>query len=568
MLVEIKLRHFAIIDELSLQLRAGLNLLSGETGAGKSVILKSLGLLMGEKAHGDCIQSGFEFAHVEGVFDLSHRPDVQRRLVSMGVQLCDDTLIVRRVISSGGRSRIYLNGFLSSLNDLRDVVAPMVELTGYHAPLVELTAQHESRHLLSRAYHLDLLDHYSNCWKMRTDFEQQFRQRQEIKKKIDELNEGERHCAQRLDYLQFQRDEIKALNLSAGQDVHLEEQYTELKKISRVKNFVSRTCDFLNGRDDSIVHLLYRLEQELKEPTLHKDLTLIEKMAGVTTARTLLEEIGHDLLRYQESMELDLNSLESVELRMNQLRTLQRKYGKSVDEILSSLQAMQDEIQQLETRDQTLQHLSGIYTQLESDLTSLSRHLFDARKQGAQRLASSVNTELAELGFKDIKFEIRIEPSAILGVAPFEVEFMLRHGSGEELRPLAKIASGGELSRIMLALKKVANHSELPRTFVFDEVDGGISGQTAQKVGKKLKAIAQGQQVICVTHLPQVAAYADCHFLIAKVRKKNASAATIRVTELAVQQKVHEIARLISGKNVTDISLAHAKQLLREAHQA
>ncbi len=561
MLLEIKVNHFAIIDQLHLQFKDGLNILSGETGSGKSVLLKSLSLLMGGKASADTVRTGRNQAIVEGSFDLKTRADVKARLVEMGIDVEDDRLVVRRLISADEKSKIYLNGSLSTLQNLREIVAPLIEVTGQSVPLIEMTGQHENRHLMSKAYHLDLLDQYVGTLEKRSVFEEKYAHLQKLLSEIQTLEGQSQTLNQRLDYLEYQRKEISDLDLSPGEDLEIETQVKKLKNATRLIQFVEAAENLLDGDEGSVnqrIKTVLKKGQDLSS----LDPSLPAKLSNLEQAQSLIGETLYDLSQYLKTVDVDGSELEAMETRLSDLRKIQKKFGPTVDDILKSLLEMEIEISQLQKSELTLESHKKEVEVLRKELTKLAEDLHARRSKGVKLLVDSVNGELEELNMKGVLFQVRIEKLAELGSTGFsDVEFLSQTSPKDPARALSKFASGGELSRILLALKRVVGSSQYPRTYLFDEVDTGVSGPTAEKVGKKLKSIAKGQQVICVTHLPQVAAFGDSHFLIQKIQKKDH--VQMEVLDLDFQERVGEIARLISGEKITKTSKAHAEELLK-----
>lgn len=560
MLIELKVTNFAIIENLHIQFKKGLNILSGETGAGKSVLLKSLSLLMGVKGSAESIRSGATQASIEGSFDISKRPDLRKKLKDIGVEVEDDLLIVRRVISEE-KSRVYLNGALSPLQELRDVVAPLIEVAGHSAPLIEMTGQHENRNLLSTAYHLDLLDQYSGVWDTRNTYSEKFARLQKVRSQIIDVEKESQTKAQRLDFLIFQRDEIANLDLSPGEEIEIETELKKLKNSSRISGFVDSAEEALYSDDDSAVSRLHAILQKSID-VAQVDPLIAEKISALSQAKTIIEDTVYDLRQYSSRIEDDPHKLESLQQRLSDLRKLQKKYGASVDDILQALLKIETEISNLQNSENRLSELRIEAETLEKDLMQIAMAMHKKRQSGAKLLADSVNEELLDLNMKGVTFHVstnKLEKLTSTGITA--VEFLSQTSPKDPLRSLAKFASGGELSRILLSLKRVVGSSNQPRTYLFDEVDAGVSGPTAEKVGRKLKSIAKGQQVICVTHLPQVAAAGDAHFYIQKSPQKGSIA--MEIIELDKDQRVQEIARLISGEKITKTSLAHAAELLR-----
>jgi DNA repair protein RecN (Recombination protein N) len=559
-LIELKVKNFAIIENLSLTFKPGLNILSGETGAGKSILLKSLSLMMGEKADVDTIRAGVDSAIIEGYFDLSDRPDVVASMEDMGLECPDETLVVRRIISAQGKGKVYLNGALSPLTSLRAVVAPLITLTGRQTPLIEMTGQHDNRHLQSKAYHLEILDLFAGTWKLRAEFEKGFDRLSEIRDEMKRLEEAARSREQRLDFLTYQRDEITALNLKPGEEAELEAQVARMRHSTRLIDFAAESVDSLYASDTAALVVLHHVLQRAGElSTLDPSLT--DKLKPLQEAKALLEDATFELREYGRQLEADPQQLAEMEERLSSLRKLQKKFGRGVDDILRSLAEINVEIETLEMSDETLKILALEQTTLTKTLTAQAKDLHKRRVAGGELLEKGVNDELSDLNMKGVTFGVQagqLEQFNSSGLS--DIEFMIQSSKKDEPKPIAKIASGGELSRILLALKRIVGSSDRPRTYLFDEVDTGVSGQTAEKVGKKLKAISKGQQLICVTHLPQVACFADQHFLIDKSAVRGHT--KMSVVELGKDERVREIARLISGEKITHTSLEHARELL------
>ncbi|MES2962560.1 MAG: DNA repair protein RecN [Bdellovibrionota bacterium] len=565
MLLELKVSNFAIIDNVNIAFRPGLNIVSGETGAGKTILLKSLGLLMGDKANPESVRTGTETAVIEGSFDLSHRPDIRERLSNMGIE-ADEQMVVRRLVSStAAKSRVYINGALSTLTSLRDVVAPLVELTGAAVPLIEMTGQHENRNLLSRAYHMDLLDQYAGVWKIRGEFSELFHRRQDLMAELEQIRAESRTRAQRLDFLVYQRDEIQSLGLRPGEEEEIENEAKRLKHSAKLSDFAEQAESLLYDDDNSVTSRLHYLVQRANELKT-VDPILAQRLEPLIQARTLINEVGYELRDYSRSLDADPSRQDELEARLSALRKLQKKYGGTSAEILGALAAMENEISQLENSDERLAEGERELAKIVKELDRRATDMHERRTQAARLLEGGVNDELKDLDMKGLIFTVQVSQSPELTLTGRSVvEFMTKTSKADTPRPLARVASGGEMSRILLSIKQVVGAGNFPRTYLFDEVDTGVSGPTAEKVGRKLKRIAKNQQVICVTHLPQVASFGDVHFSILKSSSKKGAVQT-EVTELEKEQRIQEIARLISGEKITKTSLAHAAQLLGDSN--
>jgi DNA repair protein RecN (Recombination protein N) len=561
MLTELKVSQFAIIDHIHIQFDDGLNILSGETGAGKSVLLKSLSLLMGEKAAASDIKTGAETALIEGSFDLARRPDIRQNLQEMGVEVDDDLLVVRRSVSSNGKSKIYLNGSLSALNSLRDLIAPLITVAGQAAPLIEMTGQHDNRHLQSKSHHLDILDRFAGLWNDRLHFTERVMELSRLRGEIAGLKQDLLAREQRLDFLRFQKDELEALNIQPGEDEELVSQLKRIRNVAKLRAFHDEAEEILYAGENAIVDQLNILITKLEDLATY-DSQLPTRLASLPQAKALLEDVVFEVRSCQKELDADPADLEALEERYSHFRKLQKKYGETSEHMINALAEISDEIQKLEHSDKRILVLQQQEAQLALEIKSLAQKLHKGRKAAAKEFQNLVNEELRDLNMKGVELEVSIaELSDVTSSGMTDAEFMIRASKKDEPRSLAKYASGGELSRILLSIKQIIGTSDLPRTYLFDEVDTGVSGVTAEKVGRKLKAIASGQQVICVTHLAQVAAFADVHYLIEKTNSRKGTAMQLR--KLTQPQRVDEIARLISGEKITRTSLDHAKELLK-----
>jgi len=559
MLVELKVSNFATIDNLQIEFQQGFNILSGETGAGKSILMKSLSLLMGAKSSADLVRYEGDVATVEGSFDIEKRTDIQEKLKELGIPNEDGLLIVRRLVSSQGKNRVYVNSSLCTLQNLQDLVAPLIEVAGTQTPLIELTGQHENKNLLSRQYHLNILDRYCGTYKSRLEYTEKYEELLKLQKQIEETKESERFRAQKLDFLLFQRDEIKAFQLQESEEEELEKVFLKLKNSKALIEWTQQAEQVLYSDEESALVRIHRVLQKGQE-LASIDAQLTEKVETLKQAKTLIEEVIYDLRSYVSDVD-EPERLEMIEKRRSDLRLLLKKYGPTIEDVHRHLEEMEQDIHKLENSAEELAKLEKEVLSITSWLKVKAKELHKKRTQGIQLLAKEVNVELVSLNMKGVIFEIQItELSEFNSNGISEVEFLIKNSAKDKARPINKSASGGELSRILLSLKVVVGQSDLPRTCLFDEVDTGVSGPTAEMVGRKLKSLAKGQQVICVTHLPQVAAHGDHHFLIQK--DTQGQKAETDVIKLKKDQRVKEIARLISGEKITSTSIAHAKELL------
>ncbi len=560
MLLDLKVSDFAIIDNIHIEFTEGFNVLSGETGAGKSVLLKSLSLLMGGKAVSDSVRTGRSQALIEGYFDISHRADIREQLEMSGIETEEDTLIVRRVISSQGKSKVYLNGSISPLSLLKTIVSPLIEMTGEQAPLIEMTGQHDNKHLQNKSYHLELLDIAAGCNELRHNYRQAHEKVLELENQLEQLNGDEQSQAQRLDFLKYQADEIRALELKPGEEEELENKVKRMRSSAQLSEFVNLSQSLLSDDTDAALTRIDRVRDLSANMSKH-DSELSQQAHLLDDAKAILEEWLFFLQKYSDHLDDDEASMDQAQEELSRLRKLQKKYGQSVEDILAQLEDIESEIDQIENFDLRREEIRKLLKEAALVRKNLATELHKKRQETSSQLAKSVNKELLDLNMKGLQFSLRVDSKKDFGYTGIsEVEFLTQTSKSDTPRPLAKFASGGELSRILLAIKQVVGSGSQPRTYLFDEVDTGVSGETAEKVGRKLHKISQGQQVICVTHLPQVAAFADTHYLIEK--SPNKKSVQMNVKSLNQKDRVQEVARLLSGEKITKTSLQHAEQLI------
>jgi DNA repair protein RecN (Recombination protein N) len=553
MLTDLTIRNIAIIDSLQISFRSGLTVLTGETGAGKSIIIDAVGLIMGGRASNDLIRSGEEEATVEAVFDISALPQVRGQLADAGFD-CDGELLVKRSISRSGKNRIHINGSMGTLNLLGDITRSLINIYG----------QHESQTLLRPDNQLALLDAFSGSTGSRDFFAETFRQLQSVRERLEQLDERERESARRIDLLSFQSGEIADAGLSNDEESTLEEQRQVLASAGKLGSVSSEAFELLYGGDGAILGQLRRISTSVKEIAAI-DHGLAELATTLESSYLQLEDAAIELRDYSSRIEADPATLQQVEDRLDQIGRLKRKYGATVDDVLAFKEQVDGELAGLLGLEHDRRMLETERERLTAEMTSRGAELTSQRIAGAAKLKRALEAEAHQLAMKGAIIEARLEPLAEARTGGCErVELLFSPNPGEPPRPLARIASGGELSRLMLAFKQVLPEGDVP-TLVFDEVDTGISGATSELVGRKLKNVALRQQVLCITHLPQVASCAHHHLRIEKLVRDGRTATS--VTELDQEGRTNEIARLLAGEKITESALAHAAEMLSAGHK-
>jgi DNA repair protein RecN (Recombination protein N) len=548
MLTDLTIKNIAIIDTLHIDFKAGLTVLTGETGAGKSIIIDAVGLVMGGRASSDLIRSGEEEATVEAIFDISGLPQVREQLAAAGFD-CHDELLVKRSISRSGKNRIYLNGSMGTLALLGDITRCLINIYG----------QHESQTLLRPENQLILLDAFAGSAGLRERFSELFRQLQGLRGRLEHLDEQERESARRIDLLSFQSDEISAAELKTGEEVELEDQRQILASAGKLGNTSGEAFELLYGGDGAILGQLRRISTSVKEIATI-DHTLVELSTTLESAYLQLEDAAIELRDYSSRIESDPATLQLTDDRLDLIGRLKRKYGSTVEEILAFKVQIDAELDELHGLEHDRQNLEAEQKRLSGEVRTSGAELTSQRAAGAATLKLALESEAHQLAMKGAVIEAALESQTEPRSSGFErVEFMFSPNPGEPPRPLAKIASGGELSRLMLAFKQVLPEGDVP-TLIFDEVDTGISGATSELVGKKLRNVAGRQQVLCITHLPQVASCAHHHLRIEKQVRDGRT--TTSLAHLNAEERTREIARLLAGERITDSALAHAAEML------
>ncbi|HEU4451528.1 MAG TPA: DNA repair protein RecN [Longimicrobium sp.] len=553
MLSELRIRNFALIDELSVRLGPGLNVLTGETGAGKSIIVGALSLLLGERATADVVRAGAERASVEGVFEIGDSPELVRWLDEQGVEVEDGLLLLKREVALEGRNRAWINGSPATAGTLGEVGAALVSLHG----------QHEHQTLLRREEQRAILDAYAGNEGRLGEVAAAYEALRDIRTRIEELRRLRAEAAQRADYLRFQVDEIEAANLQPGEEEALREEERRLSHSEELISLATSIADAVAGDDDSILSRIGPLRRAIDQ------LVRIDRAQEplgelYDTAYYALEELGNRMSEYAGGVEHDPARVEEVRRRQDLLFRLGTKYGGSAEAALEVAGSARAELERIENAEWELSGLEKEEVAARAALEAAAAELSGRRAGAASELASEVARLLPELGMEGGRFEARLLPLATAGRAGSEeIEFRVSLNRGFEPRPLAQVASGGELARVMLALKTVlARQDEVP-TLVFDEVDAGIGGTVALQVGDKMRQVAESHQVFAVTHLPQIASRAGTHLLVRKGERGGVT--TTEVEVLDPDARVREVARMLGGDAESEVSRSHARELLQRA---
>ncbi|MBN1402226.1 MAG: DNA repair protein RecN [Anaerolineae bacterium] len=569
MLIELSISQFAIIESLRLPFRSGFSVLTGETGAGKSIIIDAVSLLLGGRASADMIRTGSEEAAVEGVFELldPENDPLVPRLEELGLRAENGELILRREISRSRRNMCRINGQAVTLGVLQEI--------GSH--LIDIHGQGDHLSLLQVRHHIDLLDRFGNLWPQREAFGALVARLRQIRREIESLRRDERELARRIDLLTYQIEEIEAAHLKPGEEEELRRQRTLLANAEKRMQLAADIYTLLSAGEEeqrSVTDLMGLVVADLAQLG-HLDDALLEESERVESALYQIEDVARTLRRYRDGVEFDPDGLEVIEERLDLLRRLRLKYGDSIEEILDFGRRAQEELEGISHGEERLEALAADEKRLLGEMAVSAGALSQARTEAAERLCRAIEGELADLSMEQGRFAVDIgHVPANDGVEldgqrwHFDssgidrVEFLIAPNPGEDLKPLARIASGGETSRLMLAMKTALSSIDQIPTLIFDEVDAGIGGATGSVVGRKLWTLAQAHQVFCVTHLAQIACYAEQHF---RVAKEIAAGRTISVAqELSADQRIEELAIMLGGA-ATETARRNAHELLNRS---
>jgi len=557
MLLQLNITDFAIIRHLEISPSPGLNILSGETGTGKSIIINAMNLILGKRASADLIRTGCENATVEALFNVSGNDFVSSILSEFGISF-DDELLIKRTLYREGRNRISINGTIATLQ--------MLSRLGPH--LISISGQHEHQILLRPDNHLYLLDDYSGLAKEREKFRVMFNNYRLLEGEIDDLEAEIRRIAMTQELSSFQVREIENANIIPYEDERLLEEKKRLQHSEELLEILLETYNVLYERDGSLFSSLSQCAKDMdRAADMDKRLTAIRD--ELTDIELRIEDISLSLRDIQKSIQMDPVRLEEVTERLDLLNRLKQKFGPSLEDVLKTKEKLASEIYDLEDKRGQADKLRRQLAKLGLEMIKTALYLSKKRKKAAVEFEEKVEDELRRLHMDETRFQVRfreelnkenvqVDSLSVDGLD--QVEFMISPNVGEELRPLHKIASGGELSRIILAIKTILAQSGSVETIIFDEVDSGISGATAEVVGEKLLSLAGYHQLVCITHLPQIASKGNTHFLV----KKEVSGGRTQtlVLELDKDERVQEIARLLGGRKITDQGLAHAREML------
>jgi DNA repair protein RecN (Recombination protein N) len=552
MLRELRIRNFALIDELSLELAPGLNVLTGETGAGKSIIVGALSLLLGERASADVVRAGTERATVEGVFDVEGRAELAALLDERGLEPLDDgVLVLKREVAVEGRNRAWVNGSPATAGVLGEIGRLLVDLHG----------QHEHQTLLRRDEQRAILDAYAGTEALVEQVGAAYRVLHQLRREIESLEARRRDAMQRADFLRFQAEEIEGAALRVGEEDELEGEARRLSHAEELMALAGGLEQALGSDGDSLVSQLGALNRSVDQ-LLRIDPSQAPVRELYDAAFYALEELGERMAEYAASIEHDPARLDEIRRRQDLIFRLKTKYGQTLEEVIALGERARAELDLIDGAGWEVSALQKREAEANEELARLAGELTERRARAMEALSREITEVLPELGMAGGRFTVALLPLAAPGaMGAEEIEFRVALNRGYEPRPLAQVASGGEMSRVMLALKTVLARLDSVPTLVFDEVDAGIGGRVALQVGEKMRDVAASHQVFAITHLPQIASRAHAHLLVQKADR--AGLTTTAVRALSADERVSEIARMLGGDPESAVSLEHARELLQ-----
>ncbi|HFI5494662.1 TPA: DNA repair protein RecN [Streptococcus pneumoniae] len=551
MLLEISIKNFAIIEAISLNFEKGMTVLTGETGAGKSIIIDAMNMMLGARATTDVIRHGAPKAEIEGLFSVENSRLLQEIFDEQGLELGDE-IIIRREILQNGRSISRVNGQMVNLSVLRAI--------GQH--LVDIHGQHDHEELMRPQLHIQMLDEFGDAafWDLKETYQTSFDAYRKMRKQVLEVKKNQQEHKARIEMLEFQMTEIEAANLQAGEDLALNQERDKLLNHKNIADTLTNAYSMLDNEDFSSLANVRSAMNDM-ESVEEYDPEYREISSSLSETYYVLEDISKRLEAIIEDLDFDGNRLMQVENRLDLLHTITRKYGGTVDDVFLYFAKITEEYNLLTGNNLSSEDMEAELKKLEVNLVNLAGQLASARHNLAQQLEAEIKQELQDLYMEKAQFQVRFSKGKFSREGNEMVEFYISTNPGEDFKPLVKVASGGELSRLMLAIKSAFSRKEGKTSIVFDEVDTGVSGRVAQAIAQKIHKIGQYGQVLAISHLPQVIAIADYQFFIEKISNDHSTVSTVRL--LTVEERVEEVAKMLAGDDVTEAALTQARELLR-----
>lgn len=555
MLIQLNIKQFGIIESATIELKNGLTVLSGETGAGKSMILAAISQLSGQRTSTSYIRYGEEKASVEGVFDFPKNKEVINIFKDLDLDLEDEVIIIRRDIYSSGKSVCRINGTIVNLSTLKKVAVY----------LLDMHEQHDNQILLVEKNHLNLIDSFNKeeIKKVRTAYKEKYKEYKVVTEKIENLKQQESDILQKVDFLKFQYQELTQMKLKKDEDISLEKDIDYLENFEKVNTLAYSITDGIDG-EYGILSKLAEIKSNLGELSRYNS-NFEEKYEEITNLYYILDDLKYEVSSYTDDIEYDEEKLDRLIFRMDKIKNLEKKYSRSLNDLIIFREEIKEELEELENYEENYDKYIVEQKNILAELKSLGDKLTTIRKKTAQKLESLIQEELKFLYMDKSTIKVDFKDKEYASDGKDDVRILISANLGEPLKSLSKVASGGELSRVMLALKIIFSRSIEATSIIFDEIDTGVSGRVSQRMAEKMYQLGVGSQVLCISHLPQTTALADTNLLISKEVIDKRTLTSIK--ELDRQQKIEEVARMISGDKMTRLSEEHAIEMLKLAEK-
>ena len=555
MLIQLNIKQFGIIESATIELKNGLTVLSGETGAGKSMILAAISQLSGQRTSTSYIRYGEEKASVEGVFDFPKNKEVINIFKDLDLDLEDEVIIIRRDIYSSGKSVCRINGTIVNLSTLKKVAVY----------LLDMHEQHDNQILLVEKNHLNLIDSFNKeeIKKVRTEYKEKYKEYKVVTEKIENLKQQESDILQKVDFLKFQYQELTQMKLKKDEDISLEKDIDYLENFEKVNILAYSITDGIDG-EYGILSKLAEIKSNLGELSRYNS-NFEEKYEEITNLYYILDDLKYEVSSYTDDIEYDEEKLDRLIFRMDKIKNLEKKYSRSLNDLIIFREEIKEELEELENYEENYDKYIVEQKNILAELKSLGDKLTTIRKKTAQKLESLIQEELKFLYMDKSTIKVDFKDKEYASDGKDDVRILISANLGEPLKSLSKVASGGELSRVMLALKIIFSRSIEATSIIFDEIDTGVSGRVSQRMAEKMYQLGVGSQVLCISHLPQTTALADTNLLISKEVIDKRTLTSIK--ELDRQQKIEEVARMISGDKMTRLSEEHAIEMLKLAEK-
>ena len=551
MLLEISIKNFAIIESISLNFEKGMTVLTGETGAGKSIIIDAMNMMLGARATTEVIRHGAPKAEIEGLFSIESNRALEEIFDEQGLELSDE-IIIRREILQNGRSISRVNGQMVNLSVLRTIGQQLVDIHG----------QHDQEELMRPHRHIQMLDEFGDAsfFELKEAYQTSFDNYRQTRKQVLDIKKNQLEHKARIEMLEFQMAEIEAANLKAGEDIALNQERDKLLNHKHIADTLTNAYSMLDNEEFSSLANVRSAMNDM-ESLEEFDPEYREISNSLSESYYVLEDIIKRLESIIDDLDFDGNRLMQVESRLDLIHTITRKYGGSVDDVLEYFAKITDEYNLLTGNNLSSEDMEIELKKLEKNLVDLAGQVAQARHKIAKDLEAEIKQELQDLYMEKAEFQVRFSQGKFSREGNESVEFYISTNPGEDFKPLVKVASGGELSRLMLAIKSAFSRKEGKTSIVFDEVDTGVSGRVAQAIAQKIHKIGQHGQVLAISHLPQVIAIADYQFFIEKISNEHSTVSTVRL--LTVEERIEEVAKMLAGENVTEAALTQARELLQ-----